>query len=292
MKTSKEMVLEQALETSLNEMELYEFIMASFNIILSPTFWAERNNARGLDEKAIRRVTLKALTDEFGKELSDANTRAEKSLKKACTYMVGLYEAIRLRLMLFYIADTDVKRMVYLLKSEVAENRFGGLRSLRLNKHQAESLSAISKEIGNFLAEWYHLADDIFPEEEILSFLEGADDKELTRILFLLNSGEEKNIHGGLKSLALTKKQCENCKAEGIDTVITMVSDEIARRESKSLIAEFSAACEKLDDANSRLQNAGFTAEEIKDMLKCTNAYKEYIMCKKAVPAKFLKNIA
>ena len=292
MKTTKEMVMEQTLETSLNEMALYEFIMNSFNIILSPTFWAERNGVKGLDDNSVRRVTLKALITEFGKELSEADTRAEKALKKACTYMVGLYEVIRLRLMLFFIPEEDRKRMIFLLKSDIEAQRFGGLRSLRLNKHQAEALSAIAREIGQFLAEWYCLNEEAFPEQEILSFLEGATDKELERILFLLDSGEEKNIHGGLKSLMLTKKQCEICKAEGIDTVIKMVSSEKIKRESSDLVKAFNNACVRLDEANTKLQGAGFSQEEIKEMLKCTNAYKEYVKCKKALPTEAIKSVA
>lgn len=277
MKTVKTFEMEEKLLTLLDEMELYEFIVNSFNIILSPSFWVKKYDINGLDESTIRKIVLNALTGEFGDKLSNAETPAEKALKKACSYVKGMYEVVRLRLMLFHVYENERERIVFLLNSNIESQRFGGLCSLRLNKFQAEALMPIAKEIGNFISEKYNLVSkNSFPEEEIIAFLEQADDKEIERIAYLINSGEESFIHGGLKSLMLSKPQCEACKEEGIDSVLKLIKKEQLKRESSSLIHEFKKARENLDAVKKKLESAGFEYSEIQKMLECTKAYERF----------------
>ena len=284
MKTIEKERLENKLANALAEMELYEFIMSSFNLILNPEYWGKRNGVAALDENSIRLVVLKALKEEFGDELSKANTETETNLKKACNYMPGLFEVVKLRLLLFYIPAEDIKKILFLLDSKEETKKFGGLRSLRLNSHQAEVLMPIAKEIGLYIYE----INSNFPESAIKEFLERTTEEKLSRIEHLLNSGDDRYIHGGLMELQLAKPQREYCKKMGVDPILKLISQEKLKRENVELIEEFNEACRRLDDANARLQAAGFEHTEIQEMLKCTNAYVQYVKCKKALTPEML----
>ena len=310
MKTTNVRQQETILTSKLSELTLYDFIMESFNIIISPSYWAERNGIKDLEDLAIREIVLNELHEELDptpsekeenekKEiywpmLSDAETRAENALKKVCRYAKGLYESLRLRLSLFVILnEDDAKRIVYLLSSSEESKRFGGLRSLHLNKYQAEALLSISKEIGEFLAERY-LPDEgnVFPEKQITAFLETATDKELQRILYLISSGDDRMIHGGLKSLMLTKTQCSACKEEGIDTVINMVSQEMLRRENELKLNGILESEKELAIIKNFLIEVGFKENEAERMLKVTDAYAKYTKLRSKLPKELIKEIA
>lgn len=284
MKTIEKERLENKLANALAEMELYEFIMSSFNLILNPEYWGKRNGVAALDENSIRLVVLKALKEEFGDELSKANTETETNLKKACNYMPGLFEVVKLRLLLFYIPEDDVKRIVYLLTSKEEPKIFGGLRSLRLNPHQAEVLMPVAEKIGEVI---YELSID-YSENAVKRYLERVSDDKLKTIFSSLDSGDDRFIKIGLDEIGLNEAQIKYFCKSGIDPVISLVSKELAKRDNAGLIEEFNEACRSLDDANARLQKAGFEHTEIQEMLKCTNAYVQYVKCKKALTPEML----
>ena len=279
MKTTKDMNKELTLINKLAQLPLYEFIMNSFNIIVSPKFWAEKNGIEA-DEMLMRRITLHELNGEFGNELSAANSRAEKALKKACNYIEGLYEVVKLRLMLFVILDESERaRTIYLLLSDLENKRFGGLRALKLCPEQAEALLPVSKEIGYFLSEKYNLGKEIlFPEEEIVSLLEQATDEKLKRVLGLIESGYDNCFYGGLKELGLSNKsELKACIEEGADPIIALIKKELLKRENASLLSDLQAAKEQLIKVRSTLEADGFERSEVEKMLKCTNAYEHFI---------------
>jgi len=288
MKTIEKKRLEKSVENILAELPLYEFIMSSFNLILNPEYWGKRNGIVGLDENSIRLVVLKALKEDFGEELSTANTEAEKALKKACNYIPGLFEVVKLRLLLFYIPEEDINKILFLLDSDEESKEFGGLRTLRLNPHQAKVLLPVAKEIGLCVYE----INSNFPERAIKEFLETTTNEKISRIEGLLSNGDDRCIHGGLMELQLAKPQQEYCKKMGIDPILKLISEEKLKRDNAELLEKFNEACQKLQDANLRLQSAGFEHSEIQEMLKCTKAYAEYVKCKKALAPELLKAIA
>ena len=280
MKTTKEMNKEIELINKLNQLPLYEFIMNSFNIVISPKFWAEKNGIEA-DEALMRRIALNEIKSEFGDELSEANSRAEKALKKACNYVDGMYEVIRLRLMLFItLSSSEREHIVSLLCSDLENKRFGGLRrALKLCPEQAEALLPVSKEIGYFLSERYNLGKEIlFPEEEITSLLEQANDAKLSRVLGLIESGYPNCFYGALKELGLSNKnKLKACLEEGADPIIALINMEILKRENASLLSELKTAKENLIKVRETLEADGFEHSEIEKMLKCTNAYEHFI---------------
>ena len=279
------------IEERLAKLSLYDFIMESFNIVLCPKYYAERNDCAELSESTLREVVLDALHTEFDPspsevkenekfglywpELSAAETEAEKKLKKASSYIKGLYEVLKLRLSLFIILkEEDKRRVVRLLSSTEEAKKFGGLRSLHFNKYQTEALMSVANDIGEYLSEkYFHDEEKAFPERQIKDFLETATDKEIERIIYLLNSADEKMIHGGLRSLMLSKPQCEACKEEGIDIVINMVSEEKIKRQNSIKLADYEASKKQIAAIEHFLLEAGFKKDEADRMVRCTNAY-------------------
>lgn len=274
MKTIETRTLEMQLMDLLNELPLYEFILTAFNLILLPDALAEYYHIKGLNDSSIRRIALKALIDEFGDELSEANTRAEKALKKACSYITGLYEALKLRIMLFYIPEEEHKRIIGLLTSNIESNRFGGLRSLRFKPDHSNALTPVAEEVGYFFAELNNVGCG-FPEAEIQTFLRSTSDYLINRIEFLLTSEKPTFIHGGLMELQIDDDKIEICKKE-LNTIIEMVKCELLKRENELVLEEFKRARDRLDEAKTKLEEAGFEDSEISKMLECTNAFKHF----------------